>query len=79
MNQKIELVYGSGSMKGVLGSDTIQVTWKPGAESELALGAITAYKTDAGPAGKVPTGVFPCGPVKHDHFPKSPSGWSPAG
>ena len=66
-------------MKGVLGSDTIQVTWKPGAESELALGAITAYKTDAGPAGKVPTGVFPCGPVKHDHFPKSPSGWSPAG
>ncbi|XP_027388183.1 pregnancy-associated glycoprotein 2-like [Bos indicus x Bos taurus] len=25
LNQKIELVYGSGSMKGVLGSDTIQI------------------------------------------------------
>lgn len=41
-------------MNGVLGCDTIQVTWKLGAESELALGAATATKQMQDQLGRYP-------------------------
>ena len=51
-NQSINLSYGLAWMKGVLGYDTVRVSWKQGAEPGQALRVTTAHKTDTGPDGK---------------------------
>lgn len=43
-NQSISLSYGLAWMKGVLGYDTVWVSWKQGAESGQALRVTTAHK-----------------------------------
>ena len=48
----INLRYGCGRIMGVLATDTVQVTWEPGPQSGLVLGATNACKIDALPAGR---------------------------
>ena len=43
----INLRYGCGRITGVLATDTVRVTWEPGPQSGLVLGATNACKIDA--------------------------------
>ena len=63
-------------MKGILGYDTIRVSWEQGAESGQALRVTTAHKTDTGPDGKalpsespLVTGCLPLRPVPREITP----------